>query len=60
MAQNVEQQAGKKYAALAEQTSDSDGKAMFEQLAQEEQNHLRLLTKVYWNFNGGVWAWPAG
>ena len=61
MAQNVEQQAGKKYTALAEQTSDSDGKAMFKRLAKEEQNHLRLLTEVYWNLNDrSVWAWSRG
>ena len=61
MAQNVEQQAGKRYTALAEQTSDADGKAMFEWLAKEEQTHLRLLTEVYWNLNDrGVWAWSRG
>ena len=58
MAQNVEEHAAKRYAALAEQTSDVDGKAMFETLAKEEQKHLRLLTEVYWNLNDrGVWAW---
>jgi rubrerythrin len=44
MAQNVEQQADKRYSALAEQTTDPDGKAMFQRLAKEEKNHLRLLT----------------
>ena len=61
MAQNVEKSAGDKYAALAEQTSDKDGKAMFQRLAKEEQNHLHQLTEVYWNLNDrGVWAWPGG
>jgi hypothetical protein len=61
MAQDVEKAAGKKYAALAEQTLDKDGKTMFRQLAKEEQNHLRQLTEVYWNLNDrGVWAWPEG
>jgi len=60
MGQNIEQQLGKRYAALAEQTSDRDGKAMFEWLAKEEESHLKLLTTVYWNLNDrGVLAWPA-
>jgi len=59
MAQNIEQQLGKRYAALAKQTSDRDGKAMFEWLAKEEEGHLKLLTTVYWNLNDrGVLAWP--
>jgi rubrerythrin len=59
MAQNVEQQLGKWYSALAEKTSDRDGKAMFEWLAKEEQSHLDLVTTVYWNLNDrGVLAWP--
>jgi rubrerythrin len=61
MAQNVEQQADKRYSALAEQTTDPDGKAMFERLAKEEQSHLRLLTEAYWNLNDrGVLAWSSG
>ena len=60
MGQNIEQQLGKRYAALAEQTTDRDGKAMFEWLAKEEESHLKLLTTVYWNLNDrGVLAWPA-
>ena len=59
MAQSIEQQLDKQYAALAERTSDRDGKAMFEWLAKEEQGHLKLLTTVYWNLNDrGVLAWP--
>ncbi|HUT18857.1 MAG TPA: ferritin family protein [Anaerolineae bacterium] len=59
MAQNVEQQLDKWYSALAEKTSDRDGKAMFEWLAKEERSHLDLLTTVYWNLNDrGVLAWP--
>ena len=59
MAQEIEQELGKHYAALAEQTSDRDGKKMFEWLAKEEQSHLKLLTGVYWNLNErGVLAWP--
>ena len=36
LAQEIEQQLDKRYSALAEQTSDRDGKAMFEWLAKEE------------------------
>lgn len=61
MAQTVEQQADKRYSALAEQTTDPDGKAMFQRLAKEEKSHLRLLTEVYWNLNDrGVLAWSSG
>jgi rubrerythrin len=59
MAQGIEVQLDKRYTFLAEQTSDRDGKAMFEWLAKEEQSHLELLTTVYWNLNDhGVLAWP--
>ncbi len=61
LAQNAEKGAWRKYEDLAEQTSDADGKAMFKQLAKEEQGHLRLLTEVYWNLNDrGVWSWSRG
>ena len=60
LAENVEKQASKRYANLAEQTSDPDGKAMFQRLAKEEQSHLDLLTEVYWNLNDrGVLSWSA-
>ncbi|MBN1937352.1 MAG: hypothetical protein JW934_22030 [Anaerolineae bacterium] len=61
LAQNAERGAWQKYEDLAERTSDSDGKAMFRQLAKEEQGHLRMLTEVYWNLNDrGVWSWSRG
>jgi rubrerythrin len=60
LAQDIEQQLDKRYSALAQQTSDRDGKAMFEWLAKEERSHLKLLTTVYWNLNDrGVLAWPS-
>ena len=60
LAENVEKQASKRYTDLAEQTSDPDGKAMFQRLAKEEQSHLDLLTEVYWNLNDrGVLSWSA-
>lgn len=58
MAQDIELQAGARYTALARQTTDPSGQAMFERLAAEEQAHYRLLRDVYWNLNDrGVWAW---
>lgn len=59
MGQEVELGARQKYTDLAAQSDDPDGKAMFEQLAQEEDAHYRLLRNVYWNLNDrGVWSWP--
>jgi len=59
MAQGIEQQAEQRYADLAKQTADPQGKAMFEQLAREEAGHYRLLRDVYWNLNDqGTWSWP--
>jgi rubrerythrin len=59
-AQNMETGLSKSYADLANQVSDPDGKAMFRQLAKEEQQHLKLLTEVYWNLNDrGVLKWPS-
>jgi rubrerythrin len=59
-AQNIEVAADKRYTELAEQTSDSDGKAMFERLAREEKRHLDLLTKLYWTVNQrGALAWAS-
>jgi len=58
-AQDIEKQFDKQYTAMAAQTSDRDGKDMFEWLAKEERGHLKLLTDVYWNLNDrGVLAWP--
>jgi rubrerythrin len=58
-AQSIETHASKSYSDLANQVSDPDGQAMFRQLAKEEQQHLRLLTDVYWNLNDrGVLEWP--
>jgi rubrerythrin len=60
MAQEVERKAEERYVALAEQTTDPTGQAMFKQLAEEEQAHFRLLRDVYWNLNDhGTWSWPA-
>lgn len=59
MAQQIELQAQHKYEDLAERTADPAGKAMFQQLAQEEQGHYRLLRDVYWNLNdSSSWSWP--
>jgi rubrerythrin len=44
-----ERQAEERYTALAEQTTDPDGKAMFERLASEEHNHRLALTSAYYD-----------
>jgi rubrerythrin len=44
-----EKQAEERYAALAEQTADPDGRDMFERLAREEHNHYLALTRAYYD-----------
>jgi rubrerythrin len=57
LALDVERKAERRYKELAEQTSDLAGQAMFKRLAEEEHDHYRILTKVYWNLNDrGVWS----
>ncbi len=59
LALNIEREARGRYEALAEQTSDPSGKAMFERLAEEEQTHYVILSNAYWSLNDrGVWKWP--
>jgi rubrerythrin len=59
MAIDIEQEAETRYAELADQTSDPDGRSMFEQLAEEEHNHYRILSEAYWSLNDrGVWRVP--
>jgi rubrerythrin len=50
--------AGERYKALAEQTADPMGKAMFRQLAEEERMHERILEDEFFSLsNQGVWGW---
>ena len=59
MALEVEVDAKKRYITLAGQTTDPDGKAMFETLAEEESNHWALLNDVFWSVNNqGLWTLP--
>lgn len=56
---DIERQAEERYAALAEQTGDPDGQAMFKRLAKEEHKHHDILSKAYWSLNNyGVWVRP--
>ncbi len=58
LALQAEQQARERYVALAEQTADSEGKAMFERLAAEEHVHYRILNDEYYHLNNqGKWVW---
>jgi rubrerythrin len=59
MAIAIEQEAETRYQKLAEQTSDPDGRSMFERLAQEEHSHYLVLNDAYWSLNDrGEWAVP--
>ena len=54
----TEREAENRYVALARQTVDPEGRAMFDKLAKEEHNHYRVLGEVYWNLNNrGTWNW---
>jgi hypothetical protein len=54
---DIKQKAEERYTALAEQTTDLDGQAMFTRLAEEERSNRRILDKAYWSLsNRGVWA----
>lgn len=50
--------AGEQYRALMEETDDPAGRAMFQQLANEEQMHQRILEDEFFSLsNQGVWGW---
>jgi rubrerythrin len=53
-----EKVAGERYRALAEETSDPQGRDMFKKLAYEEQMHERILEDEFFSLsNKGVWGW---
>ena len=53
-----EKAAGEQYRALKEETDDPAGQAMFQQLADEEQMHQRILEDEFFSLsNQGVWGW---
>jgi len=55
----IKRKAEERYAALAEQTADPNGQAMFERLAEEEHVNRRILERAYWSLNNrGVWVQP--
>jgi rubrerythrin len=55
---DVEKSARARYEELAEGTTDSDGRAMFRQLAEEEHTHYRILSDEFYNLsNRGLWVW---
>ena len=57
----IEEEAEKRYNALAEQTSDPAGQSMFKRLALEENKHHKILKDAYVNLNNhGTWVWPEG
>lgn len=53
-----EQIAGQRYRALAAETADPRGQAMFRDLANEERMHQRILEDEFFSLsNKGVWGW---
>jgi rubrerythrin len=54
----LEKEAEKAYADLAEEIADPQGHAMFSRLSKEEHNHYRILNEAYWNLsNFKAWKW---
>lgn len=57
-ARDLEMEAAKAYAALAEQIPEAKGREMFIRLADEERVHFRILTEAYAILNDlGTWTW---
>ena len=55
---DLEKEAEKAYADLANSTTDPRGHDMFTQLSEEEHKHFRLLTDAYWTLsNFGEWKY---
>ncbi len=60
MAMEIKEKAEKRYRALAEQTTNPAGQAMFRRLAEEEHANYGILSDAYWSLNNhGVWAWSS-
>ncbi|MBD3288966.1 hypothetical protein GF337_09200 [candidate division KSB1 bacterium] len=59
MAIDAETKAFNRYKELAEETSDPDGRSMFQTLAEEESLHRRILSDEFYQLSnmGGVWSW---
>ena len=59
MAIEAEEKAHKHYTRMADETSDPDGKVMFEKLADEEVMHRRVLSDEFYQISnsGGMWLW---
>ena len=51
LALEIKSKAKARYTALAEQTTDPDGQAMFKRLAEEEHANHRILDNLYWRLN---------
>jgi rubrerythrin len=53
---DIKRKAEERYTDLAGQTSDPNGQAMFQRLAEEEHANHRILEDAYWSLNDrGVW-----
>jgi rubrerythrin len=57
-ARDLEKQAERTYASMAEQCPDKQGKEMFSKLSGEENIHFKILSEAYWSLNDtGKWKW---
>ena len=53
-----EKKASEYYNKLADETDDPSGKAMFKQLAEEENLHTKILNDQWYGLNNqGIWLW---
>ncbi len=59
LAIDAETKAKEHYLKMVKQTTDKQGKKMFEKLAAEEDMHRRILNDEFYNLSnvGGTWAW---
>ena len=56
---DAEAKAHEHYNKMADETSDTKGKEMFQKLAEEETLHRRILSDEFYQLNnhGGIWFW---
>ncbi len=55
---DLEQEAEKAYAELADRITEKYGRDMFKRLSQEEHGHFKTLSEVYWALtNLGTWRY---
>ena len=59
IARDAEIEAANRYTELSTRTSDRAARALLRKLAEEEKQHYRTLSDVYWSLNDyGTWVRP--